>query len=170
VAVVRTSRRGGRRHDREHPRHCGQPMRISSLGPKPQVRPRLDAEGHCTPTPDEAVRILDRFAGFESIISFEIVRQALEAIGRINSTEGQAGPGDRLLGGTGHGVVDRPADSLSLQACASRRRGDPNQSSFCAIRRRLSIAPMRLFSSGSFARWPGSRRPASLTTTSAYGR
>ena len=38
--------------------------------------------GHCTPTPDESGRILDRLARLEQVIPAEAVRQALHETGR----------------------------------------------------------------------------------------
>ncbi len=40
--------------------------------------------GHCTLTPDDTGRILDRLAGLEQVIPPEAVRQALQATGRLN--------------------------------------------------------------------------------------
>ena len=57
----------------------------------------------------------------------------------------QTHPRSHLLGGPGHGTVDRVADPPSLQARtpAPLRRGDPHRSSLCVARQRLGIAPVR---------------------------
>ena len=39
----------------------------------------MAGQGHCTLTPDDSGRVLDRFAGLEQVISAESVRQALLA-------------------------------------------------------------------------------------------
>src|SRR4029079_13815220 len=101
--------------------------------------------GHCTLTPDDAGRILDRLAGLEQVISAEAVRQALEATGRINR---------RSCKLTHEGVcwvvlamgllTDLPIRQVFKYARRLRvGEATPDRSSLCVARRRLGIAPIR---------------------------
>ena len=85
-------------------------------------------QGQCTLPPDETGRILDRLAGLEQIIPPEAVRQALAGDRPNQSTTLQADPRGHLLGGPGHGDLDRVADPPGLQARppTPRRRDDPS--------------------------------------------
>src|SRR4051812_33578781 len=101
--------------------------------------------GHCTLTPDDTGRILDRLAGLEQVIPPEAVRQALEATGRTHQ------PSCRLT----HEVVcwvvlamglltDLPIRQVFKHARRLRvGEATPDRSSLCVARRRLGIAPMR---------------------------
>ena len=101
--------------------------------------------GHCTLTPDDAGRILDRLAGLEQVISPEAVRQALEVTGKTN-------PRRCTLT---HEVVCWVVLAMGLltelpirQVFKHARRlrvgeATPHRSSLCVARQRLGIAPVR---------------------------
>jgi hypothetical protein len=101
--------------------------------------------GHCTLSPDESGRILDRLAGLEQVIPPEVVRQALEATGRINPRRCQLT----------HEVVCWVVLALGIltdlpirQVFKHGRRlrvgeATPHRSSLCVARQRLGIAPVR---------------------------
>ena len=82
-------------------------------------------QGHCTLPADDAGRVLDRLAGLEQMIRPEDVQQALTATGRVNSAQLSVDARGRLVGGAGHGVVNRFADPTGLQGrpAAPQRRG-----------------------------------------------
>ena len=82
-------------------------------------------QGHCTLPADDAGRVLDRLAGLEQMIRPEDVQQSPTATGRVNSVQLSVDARGRLVGGAGHGVVDRFADPTGLQGrpAAPQRRG-----------------------------------------------
>jgi hypothetical protein len=101
--------------------------------------------GHCTLTPDETGRILDRLAGLEQVIPPAAVRQALEATGRTNPRSCKLTHEVVCWVMLAMGLLtDLPIRQVFKHARRLRvGEPTPHRSSLCAARRRLGIAPMR---------------------------
>jgi hypothetical protein len=102
-------------------------------------------QGRCSLPAGEAGRVLDRLAGLEQVIRPELIHQALEATGRLNS---------RICGLT-HEVMlwvvlamglftDLPIRQVFKHARRLRMGEEsPHRSSLCVARKRLGVAPVR---------------------------
>jgi len=101
--------------------------------------------GHCTLTPDDTGRILDRLAGLEQVIPPETVRQALQATGRLNPRSCKLTHEVVCWVVLAMGLLtDLPIRQVFKQARRLRAGEEtPDRSSLCVARRRLGIAPMR---------------------------
>jgi hypothetical protein len=102
-------------------------------------------QGHCTLTPDDEGRILDRLAGLEKVISLEAVRQALEATDRVNSRSCKLTHEVVCWVVLAMGLLtDLPIRQVFKHARRLRVGEEtPNRSSLCVARQRLGIAPVR---------------------------
>jgi hypothetical protein len=101
--------------------------------------------GCCTLPADEAVRILDRLAGLEQIISSEQIVQALEATGRDNTRRCRLTHEVMLWVVLAMGVLtDLPIRQVFKHA-RRLRAGEktPGRSSLCEARQRLGVEPLR---------------------------
>jgi hypothetical protein len=101
--------------------------------------------GHCTLTPDEAGRILDRLAGLEQVIRPDDIRQALAATGRINPRPCPLTHEVVLQVVLAMGLLtDLPIRQVFKHARRLREGEDsPGRSNLCMARRRLGVAPVR---------------------------
>src|SRR5262252_3494327 len=101
--------------------------------------------GHCTLSPDDSGRILDRLAGLEQVISPGAVRQALDDAGLADQRSCQLTHEVICWVVLAMGILtDLPIRQVFKHA--RRLRGGeetPHRSSLCVARRRLGIAPMR---------------------------
>jgi hypothetical protein len=102
-------------------------------------------QGHCTLTPDDAGRTLDRLAGLEQIIPAGAVRQALEATGRTNQRRCKLTHEVVCWVVLAMGLLtDLPIRQVFKHARRLRVGEEtPNRSSLCVARRRLGVAPVR---------------------------
>jgi hypothetical protein len=102
-------------------------------------------QGHCTLTPDDAGRILDRLAGLEQVIPAEAVRQALEATGRTNQRRCQLTHEVVCWVVLAMGLLtDLPIRQVFKHARRLRVGEEtPDRSSLCVARQRLGVAPLR---------------------------
>lgn len=101
--------------------------------------------GHCTLTPDDTGRILDRLAGLEQIIPPEAVRQALQDTGRTNPRSCKLTHEVVCWVVLAMGILtDLPIRQVFKHARRLRVGEEtPDRSSLCVARQRLGIAPMR---------------------------
>ncbi len=101
--------------------------------------------GHCTLTPDDAGRILDRLAGLEQVISPEAVRQALEATGKINTRRCTLTHTVAFWVVLAMGILTELPIRQVFKHARRLRAGEktPHRSSLCVARQRLGIAPVR---------------------------
>jgi hypothetical protein len=101
--------------------------------------------GHCTLTPDDAGRILDRLAGLEQVIPAEAVRQALEATGRTNQRRCKLTHEVVCWVVLAMGLLtDLPIRQVFKHARRLRvGEPTPDRSSLCVARQRLGVAPLR---------------------------
>lgn len=101
--------------------------------------------GHCTLTPDETGRILDRLAGLEQVIPPEAVRQALQATGRINPRSCKLTHEVVCWVVLAMGLLTELPIRQVFKHARRLRVGEttPHRSSLCVARRRLGIAPVR---------------------------
>jgi hypothetical protein len=101
--------------------------------------------GHCTLTPDDTGRILDRLTGLEQVIPPQAVRQALQATGRINPRSCKLTHEVICWVVLAMGILtDLPIRQVFKHARRLRvGEQSPHRSSLCAARRRLGIAPVR---------------------------
>ena len=102
-------------------------------------------QGHCTLTPDDTGRILDRLAGLEQVIPPEAVRQALRATGRINPRSCKLTYEVICWVVLAMGILTELPIRQVFKHARRLRVGEetPHRSSLCVARRRLGIAPVR---------------------------
>jgi hypothetical protein len=102
-------------------------------------------QGHCTLPPDASGRILDRLAGLEQILSPEVVRQALQATGRINQRSCQLTHEVICWVVLAMGLLTELPIRGVFKHARRLRFGEqtPHRSSLCVARQRLGIAPVR---------------------------
>jgi Insertion element 4 transposase N-terminal/Transposase DDE domain len=102
-------------------------------------------QGHCTLTPDEAGRILDRLAGLEQVIRPDDIQQALAATGRVNSRMCRLTHEVMLWVVLAMGLfTDLPIRQVFKHARRLRHGEDsPHRSSLCVARQRLGVEPVR---------------------------
>ena len=101
--------------------------------------------GHCTLTPDDAGRILDRLAGLEQVISPEAVRQALEVTGKTNPRRCTLTHEVVCWVVLAMGLLTELPIRQVFKHARRLRVGEvtPHRSSLCVARQRLGIAPVR---------------------------
>jgi Insertion element 4 transposase N-terminal/Transposase DDE domain len=101
--------------------------------------------GQCTLPPDESGRILDRLAGLEQIIPPEVVRQALQATGRINPRSCKLTHEVIFWVVLAMGILTELPIRQVFKHARRLRVGEetPHRSSLCVARQRLGIAPVR---------------------------
>jgi hypothetical protein len=101
--------------------------------------------GHCTLTPDDAGRILDRLAGLEQVIPPEAIRQALQATGTINPRRCTLTHEIVFWVVLAMGLLTELPIRQVFKHARRLRAGEktPHRSSLCVARRRLGIAPVR---------------------------
>jgi hypothetical protein len=102
-------------------------------------------QGRCTLRPDESGRVLDRLAGLEKVISPGMIRQALEATGRINV---RACPltHEVMMGVVlAMGLLTHLPIRQVFKQCRRARANEktPCRSSLCAARQRLGVDPVK---------------------------
>jgi Insertion element 4 transposase N-terminal/Transposase DDE domain len=102
-------------------------------------------QGHCTLTPDDAGRILDRLAGLEQVISPEAVRQALEVTGKSNPRRCTLTYEVVCWVVLAMGLLTELPIRQVFKHARRLRVGEktPHRSSLCVARQRLGIAPVR---------------------------
>ena len=102
-------------------------------------------QGHCTLTPDDAGRILDRLAGLEQVISPEAVRQALEVTGKTNPRRCTLTHEVVCWVVLAMGLLTELPIRQVFKHARRLRVGEvtPHRSSLCVARQRLGIAPVR---------------------------
>jgi hypothetical protein len=102
-------------------------------------------QGHCTLTPDDAGRILDRLAGLEQVISPEAVRQALAVTGRTNPRRCTLTHEVVCWVVLAMGLLTELPIRQVFKHARRLRVGEetPHRSSLCVARQRLGIAPVR---------------------------
>jgi hypothetical protein len=102
-------------------------------------------QGHCTLTPDDSGRVLDRLAGLEQVISNESVQQALFATGRVGQRACMLTYEVMLWVVLAMGVfTDLPIRQVFKYARRLRiGEESPHRSSLCVARQRLGVAPVR---------------------------
>jgi hypothetical protein len=101
--------------------------------------------GHCTLTPDETGRILDRLAGLEQVIRPEAVRQALAATERTNPRRCTLTHEVVCWVVLAMGLLTELPIRQVFKHARRLRFGEqtPHRSSLCVARQRLGIAPVR---------------------------
>jgi hypothetical protein len=101
--------------------------------------------GHCTLSPDESGRILDRLAGLEQVIPPEAVRQALAATARTNPRRCTLTHEVVCWVVLAMGILTELPIRQVFKHARRLRVGEttPHRSSLCVARRRLGIAPVR---------------------------
>lgn len=105
----------------------------------------MNARGSCSLPADAAGRILDRLSGLEQVISPELVRQALDATGRINPRACKLTHEVVLWVVLAMGILtDLPIRQV-FKHSRQARAGEPTpgRCSLCVARKRLGVAPLR---------------------------
>jgi hypothetical protein len=102
-------------------------------------------QGRCSFPVDEAGRILDRLAGLEQIIRPQLIQQALDATGRVNSRKCTLTQGVILWVVLAMGLFTELPIRQVFEHARRLRKGEesPHRSSLCVARRRLGVAPVR---------------------------
>src|SRR3954463_11326558 len=102
-------------------------------------------QGQCTLPTDEAGRILDRLAGLEQGIPSQVVRQALEATGRVKQRRCKLTHEVVCWVVLAMGLLtDLPIRQVFKHARRLRHgETSPHRSSLCVARQRLGVAPVR---------------------------
>lgn len=103
----------------------------------------MDTQGRATLSPDEQGRVLDRLAGLEKMVAPELVRQALEETGRVNSRRCPLMHDVMLWVVLAMGLFTHLPIRQVLSHCR-RLRGEklPERSSLCEARQRLGPEPV----------------------------
>jgi hypothetical protein len=101
--------------------------------------------GHCTLTPDDAGRILDRLAGLEQVIPPEVIRQVLQATARVNPRSCKLTHEVVCWVVLAMGLLtDLPIRQVFKYARRLRVGEEtPSRSGLCLARQRLGVAPLR---------------------------
>ncbi len=102
-------------------------------------------QGCCTLPPDESGWVLDRLAGLEKVIPVEVIRQALEATGRINVRACKLTHEVMMGVVLAMGLFTHLPIRQVFKHARRFRRGEntPCRSSLCAARRRLGVEPLK---------------------------
>ena len=102
-------------------------------------------QGRCSFPVDEAGRILDRLAGLEQIIRPQLIQQALDATGRVNSRKCRLTHEVILWVVLAMGLFTELPIRQVFKHARRLRKGEesPHRSSLCVARRRLGVAPVR---------------------------
>src|SRR5512135_437387 len=102
-------------------------------------------QGRCTFPVDEAGRILDRLAGLEQIIRPQLIQQALDATGRVNSRKCTLTHEVILWVVLAMGLFTELPIRQVFKHARRLRKGEesPHRSSLCVARQRLGVAPVR---------------------------
>ena len=102
-------------------------------------------QGRCTLRSDESGRVLDRLAGLEKVIPPEMIRQALEATGRINVRACQLTHEVMMWVVLAMGLLTHMPIRQVFKQCRRFREKEktPCRSGLCAARQRLGVEPMK---------------------------
>ena len=102
-------------------------------------------QGRCTLRPDESGRLLDRLAGLENVIPPEMIRQALDATGRINTRACQLTHEIMMWVVLTMGLLTHLPIRQVFKQCRRSRVGEktPCRSGLCAARQRLGVEPVK---------------------------
>ena len=102
-------------------------------------------QGRCSFPVDEAGRILDRLAGLEQIIRPQLIQQALDATGRVNSRKCTLTHEVILWVVLAMGLFTELPIRQVFKHARRLRKGEesPHRSSLCVARRWLGVAPVR---------------------------
>jgi hypothetical protein len=102
-------------------------------------------QGCCTLPPDESGRVLDRLAGLEKVIPLQMIRQALNATGRVNTRACKLTHEVMLGVVLAMGLFTHLSIRQVFKQCRRFRKGEytPCRSSLCQARQRLGVEPVK---------------------------
>ncbi|MFV1969312.1 MAG: IS4 family transposase [Pirellulaceae bacterium] len=102
-------------------------------------------QGSCVLPPNEAGRVLDRIVGLEKVIAPEVIRQVLQACGRVNPRACTLTYEVTLWVVLAMGVFTNvPVRQVFKRTRYGRQREEtPGRSNLCEARQRLGVAPVR---------------------------
>ena len=102
-------------------------------------------QGCCTLPPDESGRVLDRLAGLEKVIPLQMIRQALNATGRVNTRACKLTHEVMLGVVLAMGLLTHLPIRQVFKHCRRFRKGEytPCRSSLCEARQRLGLEPVK---------------------------